>query len=255
MIELENVFIKKGVHNIVSNLNWTIHSGERWLLFGLNGSGKTTLLSMLATYQSPSKGKMYIDKRLYDAGNKYAFRAKIGFASTSFFDHYFSKETALDIVLSGFGGGFGLNDAIGPVEVSQAKLLLSYLDLKKKYQYPYDTLSSGQRQKVIIARAIINDPEVIILDEPYSGLDIIGQLKVQKLMEKLLVEIPRTLILVTHHCEEIAPFMTHAALLKNGTIHSDGCIKEILSEQNLSAFLEQSVAVNWYEGRVDITLK
>ena len=127
MIKLEHVFIKKGIHNIVNDLNWTIHSGEHWLLFGLNGSGKTTLLSMIAAYQSPSRGKMYLDERAYDASDKYAVRAKIGFASTSFFDHYFSKETVLDIVLSGFGSGLGLNDAIGPVEVSQAKRLLACL--------------------------------------------------------------------------------------------------------------------------------
>lgn len=250
MITAKNIILRHGVRNVINNISWHIQKNERWILFGLNGCGKTTLLSALAGYLGVNKGEIFVgDNQLLNTDTKKDWRKKTGFISASFFDRCYQAESVLDIVLSGLYGRLGL-PSLQPDEVRKAKYILRLLDMDKKYHYPYNTLSSGQRQKVLFARALITNPEVLFLDEPFNGLDILGDLQAKALLRDWQSAGNRTAICVTHHCNEITLNYTHAALLKNGKFFVSGAIQDVFTSENMSRFLERDAAVSWENGQL-----
>ena len=253
LIEANSVDLKKGTKNILKNINWKIESGDRWILFGTNGSGKTTLLSILAGYYSPTSGKISLFDESPNEENILDLRKKIGWASASFFDRYFSSESILDIVLAGKTGSLCCDyNEISDSEIRTAKALLTKLGLKEKMRYTYDMLSHGQRQKVLVARAFMADAELLILDEPCNGMDILSREFLLKDLQTLLEEKNMALIYVTHHTDEILPFFNKALLLKNGEEYKQGAIKDVFTESNLKDFFEVPVNVSWSNNNLTI---
>lgn len=244
VIEAQQLMLKVGSKHILKDINLKIEEGERWVLFGLNGSGKTTLLSILAGYLSPSEGDFLLFGQTPVADNIASLRKVIGWVSTSFYDRYLREESIMDIVLGGKQGSLGISEEdIEDSDVRRAKYLLTQLGLKRQMRYNYDMLSRGQKQKVLLARAMMSECRLIIMDESCSGLDILSKAKVLYELEKLLHDEKKTLIYVAHHTEEILPFFDKAMLLKNGQIHSQGEIDDIFSNKNLSDFLQLPVDV------------
>ena len=182
------------------------------------------------------------------------WRVRSGFVSSSFFNQCYRSEPVLEIVLSGLYGHLGVNGRASASDVVKAKELLRILGLGKKHQYPYDTLSSGQQQKVLLARALIHEPDMLILDEPFNGLDILGRMQVQELLNDWMRQDGRSMISVTHHCEEITPDYTHAALMKDGKIYATGLIQDVFTKETLSAFLGKRVNINWHNGQLIIDI-
>lgn len=172
VIDTENLSLKAGYRYLLNDINWQVKRGEHWLVFGMNGCGKTTLLSILAGFKQPTRGNVRVLGEAYTADNILEMRKKIGWVSSSFFDQIYSREAALDVVLSGKFGTVGLGMNICDTDIKKAKLLLKELHLEGKIYRPFHLMSKGERQNVLIARALIGNPEILMLDEPCTGLDI-----------------------------------------------------------------------------------
>lgn len=243
IISVENLSLKTGAKYILRDIDWQIDQGDCWLVYGLNGCGKTTLLSVLAGCQRSDSGKVTLYDEVLNQENLFNLRRKIGWASASFFEKYIRYENVLDFVLSGKWGTLGFDEEPTDDDVHKAKHLLRELGLGKNARYPFDCLSCGQRQKALLARAMMAEGEILLLDEPCSGLDILSKAKVLYEMERLAKE-GKTIICVTHHIDEILPIFNKALLLKDGQVHSKGKIETIFSDENLSDFLGVPVKVS-----------
>jgi len=253
LIRAEQITIKRGVRPVVNDIDWNIQKNERWILFGLNGCGKTTLLRAMAGYWGVNKGHILVNGNHLNEEIKHDWRVRCGFVSSSFFNQCFRTEPVLDIVLSGLTGRLSVRNTVAD-DVVKAKAMLKQVGLDKKHQYPFDTLSSGQRQKVLLARALIHEPDMLILDEPFNGLDILGRMQIQELLDCWMEQDGRSLITVTHHCDEITSAYTHAALMKDGKFYVSGLIQDVFTTECFTNFLGKSVDVSWTSGQLKIDI-
>lgn len=254
ILKAQNIFCKLGTKEILCDINWEIKSGEHWIVFGLNGCGKTTLLSIISTYLGANRGDLYLFDQEVTPENRASLRQNIGFVSSSFFNRYYRNETALDIVLSGKFGHLGLESKITPKDVREAKHMLSEWGLKQKIQYPYDMLSQGQQQKVLLVRGLFAHPKLLILDEPCSGMDLVSKELFLKYITEKAKQEETTMIYVSHNTEEFIPIFNKAILLKGKGIHSIGDMKTVFSDENLSDFLEMPAKVSWFDNRPSVRL-
>lgn len=252
LIDLENVSCKNGYKYLLRDVSWKVKPGEHWIVFGMNGSGKTTLLSIIAGFKELTSGIVKVFGQEFSNNTALEIRKKIGWVSSSFFDKHYTKESALDIVLSGKSGTLGLDFNITLDDVYVAKQLLEELKLGDKINYGFDTMSKGERQNVLIARALISNPEILILDEPCTGLDVYNRSYLFSTIEELARNKGITIIYVTHYLEEVTPLFSKALLLKNGRIFAYGNTKEIFTEQYMETLLEHPVMI---EQNVDATYR
>ena len=174
-IETKDMGYQVGKEYLLKNITVKIEPGEHCLLYGLNGSGKTTLLSILAGYRRQTAGEISVLGEKFSNETVLELRKQIGWISSSFFDTKYHHETILDIVLSGKFGTYGLHIGITAKDHRRAKELLEALGLQEKLYQSYNCLSKGQRQNVLIARAFMGKPKLLLLDEPCSGLDILAR--------------------------------------------------------------------------------
>lgn len=243
LISLESVTVKNGQKHLLYQVNWQVMKGEHWLIFGMNGSGKTTLLSLIAGYKTPTSGIVKIQGNVYDSENLFSLRKKIGWVSSSFFDRYFHNESVLYIVLSGLNGTLGITSNITAQQVRFAKHLLCLFQIENKKDMPYTVLSKGERQAVLIARALIAEPELLILDEPSSGLDLYAQNLLRQIVSYLVQRTEITVLYVTHRPDEILPFLQHTLLLRNGRVYEKGITEQLMTSDILTQMLGCSVQV------------
>lgn len=255
ILKAENLSLKRGSKYVIKDVNWEIQKGENWVLFGLNGCGKTTLLSILAGYQSGNQGDNYIYDQCVDEENFIDLRQNIGFVSGSFFDRYLCKEIVSEIVLAGKYGTLGFqNEEPSDKDIRKANELLRRFGLEKRARYPYNTLSRGQQQKVLIARALMAEPKILVLDEPCSGLDIFSREIFLHMIEQLADEADLSIIYVTHHTEEILPFFEKAALMRDGSIVVQGALQEVFADEVLTDFFGMNANVIWTDQHFFINL-
>ena len=243
IINMHNITYKVGQRFLLKDITWQIRRGVHWAIFGLNGSGKTTLLSILAGYAAFTSGKLEIFGKEYNNDNLLKIRKKIGLVSTSFFDKFYKEESAMEIVLSGVLGTFGLDFSIKDEDVIFAKHLLSIMGLADKVNQSYISMSKGERQNVLIARSLIAQPEILILDEPCSGLDLLARDRVLNKVEEIAAKGEATLIYVTHYSDEILDCFKNTLLLRGGKIYKQGNTKDIFTDECLSNFLNAAVTL------------
>ena len=243
IIKTSELCYKSGRRFLINHINWEVKEGEHWLVFGMNGSGKTTLLSMIAGYKSPTSGTLEVLGKQYDKENIFELRKEIGWVSSSFFDKYYANETALRIVLSGLFGTFNIDYDVTDADVRRAKALLRELRMEGKMNRPFNSMSKGERQNVLIARALITQPKVLVLDEPGTGLDIRAREHMMNTVRALAESKKVTIIYVTHYPEEVQPFMNKTMLLKNGRAFAKGDTESVLTSENLSILLDETVHV------------
>ncbi len=249
IIELANLTLKNGNKYLLKNINWQIKKGEHWVVFGLNGSGKTTLLSMIAGFREQSAGQLKVFGSVFDNDNILKKRKKIGWVSVSFFDNHYTKESALNIVLSGKSGTLGLDQSITIEDVYRAKQFLKEFKLGDKVNYPFNLFSKGERQNILIARALFSNPEILILDEPCTGLDIYNRSYLFSTIEALS-SYKLTIIYVTHYIEEVLPVFEKTLLLKKGSIFAQGDTSEMFTSEMLQNFLDYPVCIEkLYDGQ------
>lgn len=255
VVSLKNVTCAVGNHTLLSNINWSVKENEQWVVFGRNGSGKTTLLSIIAGYRKFTDGTVKIFDEEYTAENILNIRKKIGWVSSSFFDKYYRNESVMDIVLSGSGGKLGVHGFPENKERKKARELLIEFGLEKKLHYTYDLLSKGERQNVLIARALINEPKLLILDEPMTGLDLIARETLIIRMRKWADTPGMTMIYVTHYTEEIIDIFDYCLLLQEGKIYAKGSADVLLEREHFSEFLDKKIEMEKKNQRYYVSIK
>lgn len=244
IIEVDNVSCKAGYRYLLKDINWKVKPGEDWVVFGMNGCGKTTLLSIIAGFKHYTNGSVKVFNESFRNENILEIRKRIGWVSSSFFDQYYSRESVLNIVLSGKYGTLGLGEGITLDDVRLAKSLLCGLSLRDKINRTFDMLSKGERQNVLIARALISNPDILILDEPCAGLDVYNRSYLFDTIKQLDEKKKLTIIYVTHYVEEIVPLFDHMLLLKNGHVFAQGETEKLLRDETLAELLGYPVTVS-----------
>lgn len=253
VIRAKKLCCQSGKHYLLKDVDWDVCRGEHWIVFGLNGSGKTTLLSAIAGFKQPTDGLLEVLGQQYNKDNLFEFSRKIGWVSASFFDKYYTGETVLRIVLSGLSGTLGISGDITDQDVCLAKKMLKQWNIIHKCDMPFSMLSKGEQQNVLLARAMIAEPEILVLDEPGTGLDVLAREQLLQKVQMLATETNLTLIYVTHYPEEIQSCFQKCLLLQNGRVLTSGNVTDIFNGEMLSDLLQCPVVVE-RDGRGTITL-
>ncbi|GGH78766.1 iron complex transport system ATP-binding protein [Pullulanibacillus pueri] len=255
IVDIENVSWKREKQWILKDISWQIRQGEHWSLVGLNGSGKTTLLNMINGYIWPTKGSISVLDQTFGRCDLRELRKDIGWVSSSLQQHLHGEETAKHIVISGKFATIGLYDQVSTDIEEQAEQLLTLLNCQIFKDRRYDTLSQGERQRILIARALMAEPKLLILDEPCTGLDIIAREQLLQIIEKVS-KAPQapTLIYVTHHVEEILPCFSHTLMLKKGEVYQLGPTEKVLTSTLLTDFFDTPIKVYQQQERLWLTL-
>ncbi|MGE7903382.1 ABC transporter ATP-binding protein [Peribacillus sp. NPDC094092] len=258
IISLKNIIWKRNGKLLLNGVSWEVQKGEHWALLGLNGSGKTSLLKMITGYQWPNSGEVSVLGNLFGKTNLPELRKSIGWVSSSLDQEYQSRpnDTALEVVLSGKFASIGLYEEITEDDVKKAKALLDQFRIKFLSDQFIHTLSQGEKRKVMIARALMSSPQLLILDEPCNGLDIYSKEELLTSIEDM-TSAPNgpTILYVTHHIEEIVPSITHAMLINAGNVMDKGEKRDVLTESLLEKTFRVPVKVEWENERPWIRIK
>lgn len=244
VIELRNISFQRGERAILSRVDWTIQPGQHWALLGANGSGKTTLLKIVTGYEWPSQGSVRVFGELFGECHLPALRRMIGWVSSALLHQIPEHNTALEVVLSGLDSSVGLYRDFTEDEVSRSRQALAKVNATALMHNRYQFLSQGEQQRVLIARALVNQPALLILDEPCAGLDPAARALFLHDLGTLCTHAhaPNT-ILVTHHIEEIGNWIERVMVLRNGSMLASGTKPEVLTNRVLSEAFGQSCHV------------
>lgn len=254
-IQLQQVsLVREGVR-LLDDINWTVNSGEHWAIIGLNGSGKTLMLNIVNGYLFPSQGQVQVLGKKFGSYDLRELRKSIGWVSSSLQERLYEEEMALAIVLSGKHATIGLYQEPTQEDVEQAASLLEMFGVLKVADRPYRTLSQGERQKVLIARALMSQPKLLVLDEPCTGLDVFAREQILETIDTIskAPEAP-TLLYVTHHIEEILPIFSHTLLLREGQVFQSGKTRDLINTSTFSDFLQTEVQIQWEGERPWLTM-
>jgi iron complex transport system ATP-binding protein len=236
VLRLRGVGVRRDGNMLLRNLDWTVHEDERWVVIGPNGAGKTTLLQVAASLLFPTEGEAEILGERLGQVDVFELRPRIGFSSAAVAEKVPPGEKVIDLVLTASYAVLGRwQEEYESSDVTRAVEMLDALGCAHLIRRRFGTLSEGERKRVQIARALMPDPEVLLLDEPAAGLDLGGR---EDLVRRLgmLARDPNapTSVLVTHHVEEVPDGFTHAMLLRRGSVVAAGPLAEVFTERNLS---------------------
>jgi iron complex transport system ATP-binding protein len=235
ILSVDKLRIERGGTVILDDVSWRVEDGQHWVILGANGSGKTSLLSALTGYLMPTTGKISLLGEIYGESDWRELRKKIGIVSSSIRQMMADEEPALESVAS---GKYAMIDFWGQVtraEKAQALKLLRQVECEYLVERPWRVLSQGERQRVLIGRALMAKPQVLILDEPCAGLDPAARENFLQFVQRLGAQKKSpTLVLVTHHVEEIMPVFSHVLMLKSGRVLATGIKTNSINSRNLS---------------------
>lgn len=256
VIDIVNMSWRRQGKEILQNMNWQVNSGEHWAVLGLNGAGKTTLLNMVNGYIWPTTGEVTVLGRKFGSTNIRELRKVIGWVSSSLGERINGRHTVKDIIVSGKFAAVGLVfEDPTEADFTKADGLMARLGIEYLSDKPYEVCSNGEKQKILISRALMADPKLLILDEATSGLDFVAREELLETIGNLAVEKSApTIIFVTHHIEEVLPVFSHALLLKGGTVFAQGKREKVLSNENMSKLYQREITVNWHQDRAWMTL-
>lgn len=250
IVEMRDIVWERDEKVVLEKVNWTINEGEHWCLLGLNGSGKTTLLNMINGYIWPTTGSVSVLGHRFGEYDLRELRKEIGWVSTSLQQRLYYSDSALQIVLSGKFASIGVYDEVSEEDEHKAISILKQLGCESLITRKYGTFSQGEKQRVLIARALMNEPKLLILDEPCTGLDLFAREQVLAMIEQLVAtENAPALIYVTHHVEEILPCFNKTLLIKDGTVFAEGNSNHILNDHTLGQFFGVPVHIEHRSGR------
>jgi iron complex transport system ATP-binding protein len=238
VLDLQSVTVRRGTTTILDSMDWQVAEGERWIVLGPNGAGKTTLMQIASARMPPTAGRASILGETLGRVDVFELRPRVGLASAALAEQIPGDELVRDVVLTAAYGVTGRwRERYEELDTDRALELLRVFEVDTLADRTYGTLSEGERKRVQIARALMTDPELLILDEPGAGLDLGGREELVGALAELAAD-PHSpvLILVTHHVEEIPPGFTHMLLLgPHGTVQAAGPLAEVLTAENLSA--------------------
>jgi iron complex transport system ATP-binding protein len=250
-LQFEQVTVRRGEKRLLDTIDWTVEEDERWVILGPNGAGKTTLLQLAAATLHPTSGSVAIFGERLGAVDVFELRPRIGLSSAALAQRIPPGELVVDVVVSAGYAVIGRwREAYGRLDVRRAKTLLARFGVGQLADRTYGTLSEGERKRVQIARALMTDPELLLLDEPAAGMDLGGR---EDLLRRLALfaadaDAP-AMVLVTHHVEEIPPGMSHALLLRDGRSVAQGLLTDVLTSEHLSTTFGLNLSVEQANGR------
>ncbi|HEU5034134.1 MAG TPA: ABC transporter ATP-binding protein [Mycobacteriales bacterium] len=235
--ELCDVTVRRGDATMVRGVSWTIRAGERWVVLGANGAGKTTLLQVAAGTIRPTAGRVSLLGEPLEATDLDDLLPRIGWASAALADRLPADERVLDVVLTASYAALRRGaERYDAVDERRARDLLAQLGCRTLVDRAFGTLSEGERKRVQLARALMTDPELLLLDEPAAGLDLGGREALLRTLGRLAADpLSPALVLVSHHVEEVPEGFTHALLLREGAVVAAGPIREVMRSSRLSA--------------------
>ena len=251
VLNLDGVTVRRGRKLLLNNVSFRIEDDQRWVILGPNGAGKTTLLQLAAARMFPTTGSVEILDETLGRVDVFELRPRIGLSSNAVAQSLPGHETALNVVVTAAYGVTGRwHEEYEQFDERRAFNLLNAWGVGTVFDRPFATLSEGERKRVQIARALMTDPELLLLDEPGAGLDLAGRESlVARTADLVRQEDAPATILVTHHLEEIPPGFTHVLLLRDGEPLAAGPINETLTSQNLSETFELPLELVERDGR------
>lgn len=261
---VDNVTLRRNGKTILSNIDWNINNREHWVIFGQNGSGKTMLLKLLMGYEWPSEGTISVLGNQFGEIDLRELRKTIGFVSSALQQEMQQQISVFEVVLSGYFASIGLYEK-PPVKVrKKAQELMKFLEINTLAKQLFPLLSYGEQKRVLIARSLMHDPQLLILDEPCSGLDIRSREHFLSFIERLgnkktgpvspgASRGGPTIIFVTHHIEEITPCFTHILCLKNGKVVQSGRKEDILTPKIIGKTLDMNIDIQKHDNRYTLS--
>ncbi len=255
ILDILSLTIQRGPTTILDSLTWRVARGQHWVILGANGSGKTSLLAALTGYLTPSSGDIHLLGETFGETDWRELRKHVGIVSSAIRQRVPDWDPAELVVI---GGKYAMLDYWGPIKRADratAAALMQRTECAHLAQREWGILSQGERQRVLIARALMAQPAVLILDEPCAGLDPVAREHFLHFLQRLALEKNApTLLFVTHHVEEILPAFTHALLLRKGRIHSAGPIARALNSVSLSQTFDAPLRLRKTAGRFSVKL-
>ncbi|MFL6131366.1 MAG: ABC transporter ATP-binding protein [Nocardioidaceae bacterium] len=236
VLELADVTVRRGAATLIEGVDWTVEEDERWVVLGPNGAGKTTLLQVASAQIHPTSGVAGILGEVLGTVDVFELRPRIGLTSAALAERIPREEIVHDVVVSASYSVLGRwRERYDEFDHERADELLTELGAGRLSRRTFGTLSEGERKRVQIARALMTDPELLLLDEPAAGLDLGGREDLVSTLSVLAMEetAPAT-VLVSHHVEEIPPGFTHALLLREGRVVAAGPLEQVLTEDVVS---------------------
>jgi iron complex transport system ATP-binding protein len=236
VLELVDVSVVRDGRALVDQVSWSVAEGERWVILGPNGAGKTTLLNIASSYLFPTSGTVQILGEKLGSIDVFELRPRIGMAGVAMIDKLPRRQTVLETVLTAaYGMTAHWRESYDNSDEERALFILDRLGMAELAQRRFGTLSEGERKRTLIARAIMIDPELLLLDEPAAGLDLGGREDLVRRLGRLARDpIAPSMIMVTHHVEEIAPGFTHVLMISQGKVVAAGPLETELTSRNLS---------------------
>jgi iron complex transport system ATP-binding protein len=256
VIEITDLTVRRET-TILRAINWRVEEGENWAILGANGSGKTSMLSVLTGYLSPTTGRIRVLGETFGRYDWRQLRKRVGLVSSSIRQMVPGHDTALQTVASGATAIIGLWREMEPADRERALEILHQVELFDLRDRPWRWLSEGERQRVLIGRALMAQPRLLILDEPCAGLDPVARERFLHFLERLgrqSTDRP-SLVLVTHHVEEIMPSFSHVLILRSGEVVACGPARDIMTSEVLSQAFASPVDLERNNGRYSLRIK
>ena len=251
VLELVDVTVKRGQATLLDGIDWTVEEDERWVVLGPNGAGKTTLLQVAAAQIHPTSGIVGILGEVLGTVDVFDLRPRIGLTSAALADRIPRQELVRDVVVSASYSVLGRwREHYDELDHERARDLLVEVGAGHLLDRTFGTLSEGERKRVQIARALMTDPELLLLDEPAAGLDLGGREDLVSTLTVLAMdEMSPATVLVSHHVEEIPPGFTHAMLLRQGKVVASGPMEQVLTEDVISTTFGMPLQLTHEDGR------
>jgi iron complex transport system ATP-binding protein len=251
VLQFVDVSVRRGSKLLLDQINWTVEEDERWAVLGANGAGKTTLLNVASASLHPTSGEAYVLGQRLGRVDVFELRPRIGLATAAIAGRIPAGELVSDVVVSAGYSVLGRwREAYGRLDVRRATKLLDRLGVGHLTERTFGTLSEGERKRVQIARALMTDPELLLLDEPAAGLDLGGREDLIRRLTRFAADpdAPAS-VLVTHHVEELPPGISHVLLLRDGRAVASGLANDVLTSEHLSETFGLQLHVEQVEGR------
>lgn len=251
LIDVENVTVERDSTVILDSCSWRVKAGENWVIFGPNGAGKTSLLNVIQGYLWPSSGVTRVfGGTLGDGVDVREMRKTMPVVSESVRLMIHHHLTGLEILVTGARAHLNIFSEPTPAELEKAHAVAQATGVLSLLEKPFSVMSTGERQRVLITRALMADPRAVILDEPCTGLDLAGREWVLQSIESIYNSpAPPSLLFTTHHVEEIAEGFTHALLIGGGRVFAAGPIETVFTSENLSSLFKIPLTVGKRDGR------
>lgn len=251
LLDFRDVLLRRNHKVLVGPVTWSVELDERWVVVGPNGAGKTSLLRIAAAMEHPTSGSAAILGERLGRVDVSELKARIGLSSAALAQRIPDDEVVRDLVVSAGYAVLGRwREEYEDVDTARAVDMLETLGAEHLAERSYGTLSEGERKRVLIARALMTDPELLLLDEPAAGLDLGGREELVARLGELAADPDApAMVLVTHHVEEIPPGFSHALLLSEGEVVTQGLLADVMTSENLSRAFGQSILVEMIDGR------